>query len=121
MTDPATHKYLLQSLEIWDWLNASQKIKILITHYPCELYDNALKGWRSIDIQGRTRQGMRTERLYMNYPEPEELHDYRFFGANYRQRERLKKIQNNMVAKFKRMSQLEKNFIIHSLKQKSIL
>lgn len=87
----------------------------MIVHYPCELYDTMLKDWRKLDIQGRTRKGMRTERLYMNYPEPTELHDYQYFGKNYRQRERYKRIQTNFMQKISRLSVLERNYILQQL------
>ena len=114
MGDPATHLKLLQ---------ACRKIKhpVLITHYPCSLYDNELKDWRKLDIQGRTRHGMRTERLYMNYPQPEELHDYSFIGQNYRQREMYKRSKVNMIKKFLKMPPIERNFIISELKSNKII
>ncbi len=114
MTDPQSHKNMLGAMAQW-------KCKILISHYPCQLYDDALQTWRTIDIKGRTRHGMRTERLYMNYPEPSQLHDYSFIGNDFREREQYKKMQVNMVNKFKRMTLQERYFIIHSLQQKQLL
>lgn len=117
MTDPASHISLLQAL-----VNNScfAKCHILITHYPCELYNKELKGWRIMDIKGRTRQGIRIERLYMNYPPPVKLHDYRYFGNDFREREAYKKMKSNMISKFQRMQPIEKNFIINSLQEKNI-
>lgn len=64
---------------------------MLITHYPCPLYDDALSDWRQITYRIQTRAGAATERLYCNYEEPAELHDARFVGNDKRQRERLKR------------------------------
>ncbi len=94
---------------------------VMVTHYPCELYDTKLKSWRILDIVGRSRQGMRTERLYMNYPEPTALHDYRYIGSDYREREDYKKMKKNMLAKFKRMTELERNYLLHELKDAGLL
>jgi hypothetical protein len=33
------------------------------------VYDNALPGWRSKEFQAMTRGGVRTEKIWMNYPE----------------------------------------------------
>jgi DNA adenine methylase len=64
MQDIATHKKLVS--EIIDL-----PVNICLSHYPCKFYDEALNNWRKVDFQGRTRSGMRTERLYMNYPPPQ--------------------------------------------------
>ena len=39
----------------------------------------------------------------MNYPAPVELHDYRYLGDTFRERERLKKISENLVRRFRAM------------------
>ncbi len=114
MGDPTSHKKLLTACK-------NIAFNICISHYPNELYDRELEGWRKVDIQGRTRNGMRTERLYMNYDTPTILHDYSFFGNTYRDREKFKKQKNNMVSKFEAMPEDVRNFIISSLKEKYIL
>lgn len=106
MTSEAAHKNLLAAM-------VELPVKVLITHYPCKLYDDMLKGWRYIDIAGMSRRGRTIERLYMNYPAPTELHDYSFFGKNARQREKFKKAKKNMLSKFQRMSLIERNFIMN--------
>ena len=108
MKDPVTHKRMLETA-------MKLKCMCLIIHYPNPLYDEMLSGWRTKDIQGRTRHGMRTERMYMNYPEPTALHDYSYIGEDFRERELFKKAQRNMVDKFSRMTPLERNYIIDSL------
>jgi len=53
----------------------------MISGYWSELYARELKNWRSISFQAMTRGGfVATEWLWMNYPEPFELHDYSFLG-----------------------------------------
>lgn len=105
MEDPAAHKNMLLAM-------AALPVNICITHYPCQLYNEALSSWRFLDIKGRTRQGMRTERLYMNYPPPVALHDYRYIGNDFRERELYKKAQKNLIDKINRMEPLERNFIL---------
>jgi len=65
---------------------------VMISGYPSKLYDQHLTGWRThrydVITRGRT---MATEVLWMNYPEPTELHDDRYRGADYRDRERIKR------------------------------
>jgi DNA adenine methylase len=69
------------------------KCMVAISHYPCAEYDELLShGWRKIVYQYQTRSGsMMNDALYMNYPEPTELHDYSFYGANKTVRQAFKR------------------------------
>ena len=61
---------------------------VMISTYPNQTYADVLKDWRVIGYMSVARSGEpRTELLYMNYPEPEILHDDRYIGtdANNRQ------------------------------------
>ncbi|AEI47646.1 DNA adenine methylase [Runella slithyformis] len=93
-------------------ISSYKNAKIMISSYPNELYDEVLKDWRKVDFQGQTRQGKVTERIYMNYPEPTELHDYRYYGLNFRDRWRIKKSIKNIVGKFNRLPALERNAVL---------
>jgi len=82
---------------------------VAVSGYWSSLYAEMLQGWRSITFQSRTRSGrMATEWLWMNYPEPIELHDYRYLGENFRERERLKRIRTRWLARLGRMDRLER-------------
>lgn len=102
------HQNLLQAALSW-------KVNVMFTHYPCDLYDRILKDWRIKDIKAMSHIGLRTERLYMNYSEPTELHDYRYLGEDFRERELYKKMRSNIVNKFSKMNSLERNMIIDAL------
>jgi len=82
---------------------------VAISCYDSALYSRKLKGWRKIQFQSQTRGGTRTETLYMNYPEPSpnQLHDPRFLGANFRDRERGKRRINTIKGKIERLEPLE--------------
>ncbi len=89
--------------------------KIMICSYPNEIYDTALSDWRYIDFQGQTRRGKIIERIYMNYPEPKELHDYSYVGKNYRDRWRIEKSKRNILVKLERLPALERNAILEAV------
>jgi DNA adenine methylase len=72
---------------------------VAISGYESPLYAAMLATWR-------TR--MVTEWLWMNYPEPKELHDYRYLGQNYRERERLARMRRRWLARLGRMDTLER-------------
>jgi hypothetical protein len=94
--------------------------RILLSTYPNELYRYklTLAGWRLIEFQARTRGGRTaTEWLWMNFPEPETLHDYRYAGGDYRQRERIRKRVKRFMRKFGQMGPLERNAILEAINQ----
>jgi hypothetical protein len=77
-----------------------------------------LPGWRKIHFKAQTRRGTATETLYMNYPEPKQLHDYRFIGTNYRDRDRIQQKIKRHVNRLQRLPVLERNAIIQAITTK---
>ncbi|WP_113636066.1 DNA adenine methylase [Nubsella zeaxanthinifaciens] len=96
----------------------SIKSNCMISHYPCELYDTMLAGWRTHDFQSMTRNGLRTERIYMNYPEPEILQDYRYTGTDYRERQRIKRKVTRHISKLEALPNDERNAILSAVMDK---
>ena len=93
---------------------------VMISGYESDLYKEMLKGWHIHTFQAKTSIGVATEWLWMNYPAPSQLHDYRFLGDNFRQRERLKKKKENWLSRLKSMPVLERQallFAIQSMKE----
>ena len=71
--------------------------------------DKELEGWLSLSYKAMTRGGFAaTEYLWMNYPVPFELHDYRYLGENFREREKLNRRKKRWVARLESMPALER-------------
>ena len=82
---------------------------VMISGYANEMYDQALAGWRRLTYPAMTRGGSLAEEvIWMNYPEPWELHDYSFIGADFRERERIKRKIKRWKGKLSRMEQMER-------------
>jgi len=96
-------------------LATSTRAMVAISGYNCELYEQKLKDWRRVDYQASTRQGLVTESLWCNYPEPKELHDYRFLGTDRTDRQRIKRKKERFVAKLERMPVQERYAILSAL------
>ena len=109
MTD-ADHERLL-------WQAKSYDCMVMISGYRSTLYDEALADWRRIDYMAQTRGGMKEESLWMNFPEPTELHDYSFLGDNFRERERIKKKKKRWQEKLANMDRLERFALMDAIGQ----
>ncbi len=92
--------------QLLNWC-VGQNVPIAISTYPNPQYADWLSQWRSITYNAKTRKGTVKEMLYMNYPEPQQLHDYRFIGKDYREREKFKRRCKSMMRKFKQLTPLE--------------
>jgi DNA adenine methylase len=94
------------------------RCKVMLSGYPSDMYDNALKGWRRITYYAMTRGGsMAQEVIWCNFPEPWELHDYRFLGKNFRERERIKRKIHRWQDRLTRMDATERAALIQALQQ----
>lgn len=90
---------------------------VMLSTYPNDLYESNLHGWRKITFQAMTRRGPATEVLWMNYPHPAELHDYRYVGSNKRQRERIRRKVKTWAAGLKRLPEHERRAILAELSE----
>jgi len=89
---------------------------VMISGYWSELYDKALQGWRCDRRRVMTRGGTWAEEcLWMNYPAPFALHDYRYLGCDFRERERIKRRKARWVARLEKMPELERFAVLDAI------
>jgi DNA adenine methylase len=89
---------------------------VQISGYWSELYGDRLSSWRVVRYSAMTRGGRLAEEcLWMNYPKPVELHDYRYLGRNFRDRERLKRLRTRWLARLGRMGELERGALLSAM------
>ena len=94
----------------------------VLTHLPCNvmisgywsaLYGQYLGDWRTIQFTIRTRSGDTAEEwVWMNYPQPKELHDYRYLGETFREREKIRRRIQRYKARLEQLSPLERRAIL---------
>jgi hypothetical protein len=90
--------------------------RVAISSYWSSMYAEALSGWRVVSFQAVKRNGeTATEWLWMNYEEPLELHDYSYLGADYRERERIKRRCKRWEKRLREMPALERYAIMKAL------
>jgi DNA adenine methylase len=108
MTDVEHEKLLSAAL--------AMKANVMICCYENELYDHFLAKWYKQFYQNKTRAGSVTEVLYTNYEiEDGKLHDYRFVGSNFTERQRIKRKIDRHVERLKRLPEEERNAIIQEI------
>ena len=88
---------------------------VMVSGYRSALYEQTLGDWRSIEFQAQTRGGPATEVVWMNYPEPTDLHEYTHLGSTFRERERQKRQQARWVRKVAAKPLLEQKALLAGL------
>lgn len=96
-------------------LLATLPARVALSGYRCPLYDAQLASWRRVDFKAMTRGGPAVESLWCNYASPAELHDFTYLGANFRERERIKRKQGRWRRRLAAMSQLERRAMMVEL------
>lgn len=92
--------------------------RVLLSGYPSPLYADRLADWRCIEYDAMTRGGVtRRECLWCNFPEPEELHDYRWIGRDFRDRERIQRRWMNWLGQLLDMPPVERNAMLAVLNE----
>lgn len=105
----------VQHLELLTLLKAIPAA-VMISGYPSNFYFSELSHWRSISYRSITRSSRTAiEYLWMNYPEPNTLHDYRYIGANFRERERIKRRQYRWRSRLEKMDHLERTALLMAI------
>lgn len=95
--------------------------KVMLSGYRSKLYADELESWDVVTFQAMTRAGKpATEFLWFNFPRPTALHDYRFLGADFRERERIKRKSQRWVARLHRMPTLERQALLAALSSTGI-
>jgi site-specific DNA-adenine methylase len=108
MMDEHAHSLLLAMLQ-------GLPCMVALSGYFSSLYESSLQGWRTIDYNAQTRGGVRREWLWMNYPQPTELHDYRYLGENFREREKITRTKKRWRARLLRMTSLQRYALLSSI------
>ena len=87
---------------------------VMVCGYQSPIYAS-LERWRSIDHRVPTRGGLQDERIWLNYPEPDSLHDHRFVGNSRRERERIRRRQINWLSQLNAMGDRERAAMLEAL------
>lgn len=91
---------------------------VILSGYASPLYDARLAGWNTHSFNAVTRSGrVAREWVWYNFPEPFELHDYRYLGKDFRERERIGKKKKRWRAKLASLPPLERHAIFSAIEE----
>lgn len=107
----ADHERLLSCL-----VSLPRNVSVILSGYPSQLYDERLTGWRSKEFQAMTRGGVRTEKIWMNYPEGR-AYTHTFAGKDYNDRHRIKRKVERWRAKYAALPPAERLAIMVALNE----
>jgi len=90
---------------------------VMLSGYESELYDDELASWRRVEFRTMSHVGMRKECLWMNFPQPTQLHDTRFVGDTFRVRQNWRRKHLRLLRKISAMQGPERQHFIASLSE----
>lgn len=81
---------------------------VILSGYENSLYRSVLKEWRTRTFLAKTHTDVREETLWFNFEPPSILHDARYLGHNFRERQASKRRQQRLREKVLHMDPLER-------------
>ena len=85
---------------------------VMVSGYESELYNHELSGWRKVIFPAKTHVEVREECVWMNFEHPERLHDARYLGDTYRDRQTVQRRQARLRSRIERMPPAERNELL---------
>lgn len=95
--DQADHERLLV-------LAQSLKCMVMISGYRSDLYDEALRGWSRREFSANSQSGARTECVWFNFAPPITLHDARYLGNDFRERQDTRRRMSRITHRLSKLS-----------------
>ena len=87
---------------------------VILSGYPSALYDEALSGWQSLELQVMNQSGVRTEKLWFNFV-PDRVHWIRYAGKNHTDRQRIKRKAENWGQRYQALPAGERLAVLAAL------
>jgi DNA adenine methylase len=91
---------------------------VMLSGYANLLYNQLLHDWNTHTFTTTDRRGnVKTEKVWFNFSPPAVLHDWRFLGKDYRDRERIRRMHRRWERKFQGLTEEEKGAMLSVLQQ----
>jgi len=93
----------------------AMEANVMISTRPNDLYDTMLRDWRRLEFDTMGHYGPVTEVIFMNYPEPEYLHQYDMLGGDCWERQGVDRKRSRFADKLKRNTPYTNHLMIEEL------
>jgi DNA adenine methylase len=97
--------------------DSSIRACILISGYAGSIYGVLFKGWRRHDFTVMTRGGPAVESVWCNFDPPKVLHDARFVGKNFTDRQRIQRKAQRWASKLMAMPPSERCAVLEEIQK----
>lgn len=85
---------------------------VMLSGYECDLYNRELAGWRKVSFSAKTHVGMRDETVWMNFAPPSCLHDSRYLGDTFRERQTIQRRQSRLRSRIQELGAVERHELL---------
>lgn len=82
---------------------------VILSGYANPIYERVLTGWRTRTFQAKTHTDVRTETLWFNFEPPKQLHDSRYVGVDFRERQTIRRRISRLQERIVRMDAVERS------------
>ena len=82
--------------------------KVMVSGYDCPLYREHLSSWNQHRFFSQSHSGLREESIWFNFAPPVVLHDDRYLGQGFRQREVIRRRQHRLKDRLLKLSPSER-------------
>ncbi|MCY4420114.1 MAG: DNA adenine methylase [Gammaproteobacteria bacterium] len=106
-----SHDDHVRLLKIITRLNA----QVIISGYDNEIYRQYLNNWHIYTFPYKAHDGLRTEYLWYNFSNPSKLHDYRYLGSNFQERQTIRRRLERMKRRLSNLTDQERAFLLEWL------
>lgn len=89
--------------------------KVILSGYRSDLYERRLSGWSRTDYEALTHRGLVVESAWTNFEPGCVLHDYRYIGGDFREREASKRRRDNLFQRITSVKPIERNAVLAEL------
>lgn len=96
---------------------ASLPCNVMLSGYDCELYNRELIGWRKVSFPAKTHAETREETVWMNFAPPNRLHDSRYLGGTFRDRQTIQRRQTRLRTRIASLDPLERHELLQWMQE----
>ncbi|MRV70631.1 DNA adenine methylase [Duganella sp. FT92W] len=90
----------------------------MISGYASDMYDNYLSGWNKVKFMAQSQVGLREEWVWFNFEPPSILHDVNHLGANFRERQTIKRRRERLYERIEDLDPAERHQLMIWMNEK---